>query len=180
MAFASRRTSDAEKHYPIHKLEFLSLKWSITEKFRDYLRSSSFVVYTDNNPLVYVFKNAKLDATSQRWLASLEPYDFVVKYKAGINNVVTDALSRKYDTDVEETNTKMHDWAKERCKDFDKPDDSNNLLATITLPDTISQDITVNYHWHILQSTDSTISTVKTIINDNSSDNSDQPQHVKS
>ena len=104
----------------------------------------------------------------------------VVKYKAGINNVVADALSRKYDTDVEETNTKMHDWAKERCKDFDKPDDSNNLLATITLPDTISQDITVNYDWHILQATDSTISTVKTIINDNSSDNSDQPQHVKS
>ena len=180
VAFASRRTSDAEKHYPIHKLEFLNLKWSITEKFRDYLRSSSFVVYTDNNPLVYVFKNAKLDATSQRWLASLEPYDFVVKYKSGINNVVADALSRKYDTDVEETNTKMHDWAKERCKDFDKPDDSNNLLATITLPDTISQNITVSYDWHILQATDSTISTVKTIINDNSSDNSDQPQHVKS
>ena len=61
IAFASRRTSAAEKQYPIHKLEFLALKWSVTEKFKDYLRCKPFVIFTDNNPLTYVFKTAKLD-----------------------------------------------------------------------------------------------------------------------
>ena len=69
VAFASRRTSAAEKQYPVHKLEFLALKWSVCEKFKDYLRSKPFVCYTDNNPLTYVFKTAKLDATAQRWVA---------------------------------------------------------------------------------------------------------------
>ena len=80
-------------------MEFLSLKWSVTENFKDYLRTKPFVCYTDNNPLTYVFKTAKLDATAQRWVAQLEPYGCIVKYKPGVNNTVADALSRKYDTE---------------------------------------------------------------------------------
>ena len=39
IAFASRTLSPSEKKYNLHsrKLEFLALKWSITEQFRDYL-----------------------------------------------------------------------------------------------------------------------------------------------
>ena len=36
------------------KLELLALKWSVCEKFRDYLIGSKFTVLTDNNPLTYV------------------------------------------------------------------------------------------------------------------------------
>ena len=36
-AYASRSLSMAEKNYPAHKLEYLALKWSVTEKFNDYL-----------------------------------------------------------------------------------------------------------------------------------------------
>lgn len=35
--YASRVLSQSESHYPAHKLEFLALKWSVTEKFSDYL-----------------------------------------------------------------------------------------------------------------------------------------------
>ena len=35
-------------------LELLALKWSVCEKFRDYLIGSKFTVLTDNNPLTYV------------------------------------------------------------------------------------------------------------------------------
>ena len=37
IAYASRGISKTEKIYPAHKLEFLALKWAITEKFSDYL-----------------------------------------------------------------------------------------------------------------------------------------------
>ncbi len=37
VAFASRKVSSAERNYPIHQLEFLSLKWAVVDKFHDYL-----------------------------------------------------------------------------------------------------------------------------------------------
>ncbi|GAA6094909.1 uncharacterized protein LOC112847669, partial [Tachysurus ichikawai] len=66
IAYASRGLSHSEKHYPAHKLEFLALKWSIVEKFQDYLYGNTFTVVTDNNPLTYLLKSAKLDAASYR------------------------------------------------------------------------------------------------------------------
>ena len=54
--------TQAETHYPIHKLEFLTLKWAVVEKFHEYLYWSTFDLYTDNNPLMYMIVTAKLDA----------------------------------------------------------------------------------------------------------------------
>ena len=66
VAYASRSLKASEKNYPAHKLEFLALKWSITEKFNDYLYGAEFEVVTDNNPLTYIFTTAKLDAIGHR------------------------------------------------------------------------------------------------------------------
>lgn len=66
-----------------HKLEFLALKWAITEKFSDYLTGQTFSVFTDNNPLTYVLTSAKLDATGHRWVAALSSYNFSITYKPG-------------------------------------------------------------------------------------------------
>lgn len=76
IAFASRGLSNCEKRYPTHKLEFLALKWAITDKFYDYLYGAEFVVMTDNNPLTYILTSAKLDAAGHRWLASLSNFNF--------------------------------------------------------------------------------------------------------
>ena len=42
------------KNYSSAKLKLLALKWSVCEKFRDYLIGSKFTVLIDNNPLTYV------------------------------------------------------------------------------------------------------------------------------
>ena len=55
IAYGSRTLKPAETKYHSSKLELLALKWSVTEKFRDYLGyATHFHTYTDNNPLVYV------------------------------------------------------------------------------------------------------------------------------
>ena len=95
IAYASRRLSKTEKNYPAHKLEFLAMKWAITDKFKDYLYNSPFKVMTDNNPLTYVLTSAKLDATSSRWIAALASYDFSIHYKAGHTNRDADLMSRR-------------------------------------------------------------------------------------
>lgn len=57
------------------KLNLLAVKWAITEKFRELLIGSEFVVYTDNNPLSYIHCSTKLGATETRWMAELAPFN---------------------------------------------------------------------------------------------------------
>ena len=52
-----------EKNYHSTKLEFLALKWAITEDFKEYLLYQPFLVKTDNNPLMYIMTTPNLDAT---------------------------------------------------------------------------------------------------------------------
>ena len=97
VSFASRTLSPAEKNYFLHsgKLEFLALKWCITEKFHDYLiHGPAFEVITDNNPLTYVLTSAKLNATGQRWVNQLANFNFSIKYHAGKTHVDADYMSR--------------------------------------------------------------------------------------
>lgn len=95
IAYASRGLSNCERRYPTHKLEFLSLKWAITDKFADYLYGVEFTVFTDNNPLTYVLTSAKLDACGHRWLADLSNFNFSISYRAGKKNQDADGLSRR-------------------------------------------------------------------------------------
>ena len=44
VAFGSHSLTPLEKNYHSSKLEFLTLKWSITEHFKEYLMYSPFVV----------------------------------------------------------------------------------------------------------------------------------------
>ena len=93
VAYASRTLSKSERNYDAHKLEFLALKWAITDRFHEYLYGGTFDVFTDNNPLTYILSSAKLDACGQRWVASLGPYNFRVHYNPGRQNTVADSLS---------------------------------------------------------------------------------------
>ena len=66
ISYASRSLTQSETKYPVHKLEFLGLKWVITEQFHEYLYGNTFDVYIDNNPLTYVLTTAKLDVMGHR------------------------------------------------------------------------------------------------------------------
>ena len=76
------------------RLETLALKWAITDKFRDYLLGGLFTVYTDNIPLTYFHKKAKLSAVEQRWAAALASFNLDIKYRTGHCNANADGLFR--------------------------------------------------------------------------------------
>ena len=76
IAYASCSLSNTGRNYPAHELEFLALKWAVTDRFHEYLYGGQFAVYTDNNPLTYILTSAKLDAMGQRWVTSLANYNF--------------------------------------------------------------------------------------------------------
>ena len=96
------------RDYSSAKIKLMVLKWSVCEKFKDYLLGSKFTIFTDNNPLVYV-KTSKLGAAQIRWLSELALYDFDIVYRTGRSNLVTDMLSRRPEVEGESHNQTCSD-----------------------------------------------------------------------
>ena len=92
VAYASRSLKGGESRYHSSKLEFLALKWAVTDQFKEYLQYQPFLVRTDNNPLTYVMTMPNLDAIGHRWVAAMAGYNFEIEYIRGSDNKVTDAL----------------------------------------------------------------------------------------
>ena len=68
VAYASRSLHPLEKSmrdYSSAKIELMALKWSVCDKFKDYLLGSKFTVFTDNNPLCYI-RSSKLGVVQIR------------------------------------------------------------------------------------------------------------------
>ena len=93
IAFGSHSLTPAEKNYHSSKLEFLTLKWSVMEHFKEYLAYAPFVVWTDNNPLTYVLTMPNLDVTGHRWVDALASFQFEVEYQKGADNRAAGMLS---------------------------------------------------------------------------------------
>ena len=93
VTFGSHSLTPSEKNYHSSKLEFLVLKCSMTEHFKEYLTYSPFMVQTDNNLLTYVLKTLNLDATGHRWVGTLASFQFELEYQKGADNKAADALS---------------------------------------------------------------------------------------
>ena len=94
VAYGSWVLTTHEKNYHSTKLEFLALKWAITEHFKEYLLYQPFLVRTNNNPLTYIMSTPNLDATGHCWVSALAKYNFWLEYQKGQDNAAADALSQ--------------------------------------------------------------------------------------
>ena len=81
VAYGSQALTMHEKNYHSTKLEFLPLKWAITEHFKEYLLYQPFLVKTDNNPLTYIMTTPNLDATGHQWVGALVNFNFWLEYQ---------------------------------------------------------------------------------------------------
>ena len=136
VSYASRSLKPLEKNYPAHKLELIALKWSVTEKFNDYLYGTNFEVFADNNPLTYVFTTAKLDATGHRWLAELSNYNFSLTYRSGKRNAYADGLSRL--TKTAAATSVFPDVLKAICNTVVVQRDTEPMVDSLAPPDIVS------------------------------------------
>ena len=103
ITYASQSLRPSEKSmgdYSSAKIELMALRWSVWDKFKDYLLRSKFTVFIDNNPLCYI-KSSKLGAAQIRWLIELTLYNFDIVYHTGKSNLVTDTLSCRPEVEEE-------------------------------------------------------------------------------
>ena len=94
VAYASQQLKGSEGKYHSSKLEFLALKWAVTDQFKEYLWYKPFTVHTNNNPLTYVMTTPNLDAIGHWWVAALAGYNMTIEYLKGADNKVADILSQ--------------------------------------------------------------------------------------
>ena len=94
VAFTSRELKGGEPKYHSTKLEFLTLKWAVTEQFCEYLQYQPFTIHTDNTPLTYILMTPNLEVLGHHWIAALAGYNMKLEYLKGSDNKVADALSR--------------------------------------------------------------------------------------
>ena len=94
VAFASQELKGGKPKYHSSKLEFLALKWAVTEQFHEYLQYQPYTVWTDNNPLTYILTTPNLDALGHHWVAALAGYNMKLEYLKGSDNKIADTLSR--------------------------------------------------------------------------------------
>ena len=86
VAYASHALCRSKANYHSSKLEFLALKWAVTQQFKEYLMYQPFTMQTDNNPLTYVLTTPNLDATRHRWVSALAGFNFRLEYLRSTDN----------------------------------------------------------------------------------------------
>ena len=94
VTYGSQSLTAHEKNYHSTKLEFLALKWAITEHFKEYLLYWPFLVRTDKSPLTYIMTTPNMDATGHQKVGALARFNFQLEYQKGWDNTVADALSQ--------------------------------------------------------------------------------------
>lgn len=93
MAFDSMQLKGAEKNYPIHEKELLTIIRAL-KKWRSDLLGSQISVYTDHRTLENFNTQKDLSRRQLRWQEFLSQYEMDIVYIRGEDNTVAIALSR--------------------------------------------------------------------------------------
>ena len=64
--------------------------------WQHYLWPREFVIHSNHESLKYLKGQSKLNRRHAKWVEFIETFSYVIKYKQGKNNVIDDALSRRY------------------------------------------------------------------------------------
>ncbi|KAL4291903.1 hypothetical protein GQ457_14G015330 [Hibiscus cannabinus] len=95
IAYFSEKLNGAALNYPVYDKEMYALIRAL-ETWQHYLLPKEFVIHTDHEALRYITGQHKLNKRHVKWVEFLESFPYVIRYKKGKENVVADALSRRY------------------------------------------------------------------------------------
>ena len=94
VAYFSKQLQGAQHRYSATELEGLAVFKAI-HYFAHYLFGGRFVVLTDHKALVSFLHSRVLNRRLHGWMLQLQQFDFVIKYRPGVENGDADALSRQ-------------------------------------------------------------------------------------
>lgn len=95
IAYFSEKLGGATLNYPTYDKELYALVRAL-QTWQHYLWPKEFVIHTDHESLKHLKGQQKLNKRHAKWVEFIETFPYVIKYKKGKENVVADALSRRY------------------------------------------------------------------------------------
>jgi hypothetical protein len=96
LAFTSKQLSERNLGKSIYEKEMLAILHAM-DLWHPYLLGQRFQIKKDHQRLKYFLEQHISSLEQQKWVTKLFGYDYEIIYKKGKDNVVADALSRKYE-----------------------------------------------------------------------------------
>jgi hypothetical protein len=96
LAFTSKQMSKRNLGKSIYEKEMLDMLHAV-DLWHHYLLGKCFHIKTDHQSLKYSLEQHHSSPEQQKWVTKLFGCDYEIVYKKGKDNVVVDALSRKYE-----------------------------------------------------------------------------------
>ena len=90
MAFFSKKFTPTEARS--HVMEFMAI-FNACMKWCQYLHGNKCTIYTDHEPLKYIYVQPHQNFCQARWLERLAELDLSIVYKPVVENVTADMLS---------------------------------------------------------------------------------------
>ncbi|WVZ76092.1 hypothetical protein U9M48_024094 [Paspalum notatum var. saurae] len=95
VAYFSEKLSGPVLNYSTYDKELYALVRSL-ETWQHYLWPKEFVIHSDHESLKHIRSQLKLNRRHAKWVEFIESFPYVIKHKKGKDNVIADALSRRY------------------------------------------------------------------------------------
>nr|MDZ8005255.1 RNase H-like domain-containing protein [Nostoc sp. DedSLP05] len=100
LAFLSKALSGRNLGRSTYEKEMIAII-HVVNQWRPYLIGRHFIIKTDHLSLKYLMEQRVAHPEQQKWVSKLLGYDYEITYKKGKENVVADALSRKFEDSAE-------------------------------------------------------------------------------
>ena len=91
--YANKTLDSAQSDYTTTEKEFLAVVFAL-ENFRSYIVGSSLTICTDHAALKYLLSKQDTKPCLTRWILLCQEFNFTIKERMGVENVVDDHLSR--------------------------------------------------------------------------------------
>ena len=106
LRIASRSLTTSERNYGAPQRELLAVLHAL-RAFYSYLFGHHFVVYSDAQSLKYLLTREKVSPVIRNWMDEILQFDFVIEHRPGVLQHFEDAVSRIYDNDHREEESKI-------------------------------------------------------------------------
>jgi hypothetical protein len=95
VAYFSEKLSGASLKYSTYDKELYALVRTL-HTWQHYLWHREFIIHSDHEALKHIRTQTNLNRCHAKWVEFIESFPYIIKHKRGKDNVIVDALSRRY------------------------------------------------------------------------------------